>query len=299
MSELNKIKSTLQDLGYPIIEQNGYWKTRGLYRDGSDTDSLTIYYRDNLVIDHVTAQKFSIEHLIALTLNLKDDAKAGEWLKDKNISLPSFNTRAAQQIKVQEIFDDKVIHDLVPNYDYFVNRGISQKTCEVFKGGLCINGLFKDRQCLVIYNSKGQIVGITGRDIKNRKKLKWMHKGQKNNFVYPAYLNQQFITDKSEVILVESPIDVLKMWDNGINNVICIFGVEISNAVINFLLKKHPKKIIVALNNEESKIGNNASNKVKARLDKYFDKSISIIKLPYKKDFGEMSNEEIRKWNES
>ena len=294
------IKSILQELGYPIQEHSNYYKTRGIYRGGRDINSLTIYYKENLVIDHVAGERFSIEELIKRTLLFDNDEKIKEWLKNKNITLPVYNPNSVSFNIIQsETFSEEEVKDLLPDYDYFINRGISDKACITFRGGLCNNGTLKDRQCLLIINSKNQIVGVTGRDVTNKKKIKWMHRGVKSKWVWPAYLSHSDIGNCKEIILVESPLCCMRLWDCGVKNTICLFGVEISNAVINYLLRVHPKKIIVALNNEESHIGNNAANKVRDRLIKYFDSHVIKIHLPPAKDFAEIKEDDIiKKWYE-
>jgi hypothetical protein len=76
------------------------------------------------------------------------------------------------------------------------------------------------------------------------------------------------------------------------------FGLEISNSLVNFLLREDPNKITISFNNDESKnnAGNIASEKAYKKLLKYFDRRQLQIKLPTKNDFGEMNTEEILKW---
>ena len=70
---------------------------------------------------------------------------------------------------------------------------------------------------------------------------------------------------------------------------------------MNFLLKLDPDKIYISFNNDNEKnnAGNDAAEKAFNKLLRYFDKRQLVIKLPTKKDFGEMTTEEIIKWKKA
>jgi hypothetical protein len=88
------------------------------------------------------------------------------------------------------------------------------------------------------------------------------------------------------------------MWDADIKNAIVTFGLDISISILNFLLRSDFKKINISFNNdlEKNSAGNIASEKGYNKLLRYFDKNQLNIKLPFKKDFGEMTKEEIIEW---
>jgi DNA primase len=111
-------------------------------------------------------------------------------------------------------------------------------------------------------------------------------------------LNVDEIKKQKEVIIIESIGDCLSLYQAGIKNTIVTFGLEVSVSILNFLLKLDPEKIYISFNNDNQKnnAGNNASEKAFNKLLRYFDKKQLQIKLPSKKDFGEMNEEEILKW---
>ncbi len=123
--------------------------------------------------------------------------------------------------------------------------------------------------------------------------------GAKKEFVWPAFLNLSIIREKKEVILVESPACVLKMWDCGIRNVLCLFGTELQLGLLNFLLRIDPDRMIISTNNEESQTGNRAADKMAIKLRRYFDAKQIRTVLPNKKDFAEMSIHEISQWQKT
>ncbi len=72
--------------------------------------------------------------------------------------------------------------------------------------------------------------------------------------------------------------------------------------MIKTILGLNPKKIYLSLNNDEVKKdgsipGIDAALKIKSSLSKFFDVNSIEIKLPTKKDFGDMTKEEILIWN--
>ena len=156
----------------------------------------------------------------------------------------------------------------------------------------------KNRYVFPIFNSKEEIVGFSGRDITNQSKIKWKHLGDKINWCYPTFLNLDIVKEKKEVYIIESIGDCLSLWDAGIKNTIVTFGLEVSVSILNLLLKVDPNKIYISFNNDENKnkASNEAADKAINKLLRYFDKNQLYIKLPSKKDFGEMSIEEIVQW---
>lgn len=293
---MSDIVSILTELGYsPRLDKDG-WRMAALYRHGDNNTSLKVY-SNGWCHDFVTGEKFRLETLIQKTLNI-DEANAKDWLT-KKADIGSLYHVEKEKIKLPEIFDNHILNDLIPDFSYWKTRGISSEIASIFKGGLCIQsesllGKLRNRQILIIYNGQKQIVGLTGRSLDDRTP-KWKHIGTKTNWVWPGYLNSKLIKSCKQVILVESPADILKLWECGIYNAICLFGTECSFAILNFLLKVNPN-IIIATNNEDSQIGNKAAEKIYNKLKRYFNLNQLQIILPYKKDFGEMSCEEIYTW---
>jgi len=213
----------------------------------------------------------------------------------------SGNLNALSIISEQKIFDENLLDKIGKDQSYWINRGVSEKTLKQFKGGIVRSGKMKDRYVFPIFNSKNKIVGFSGRDLmnyKNSHRPKWKHIGSKSTWVYPAFLNSDLIIKNKKIIIVESIGDLLALWDAEIKNVIVSFGLDISSQLLNFFLKIDPNEVILSFNNDEANnsAGNKAADKAFNKLNKYFDsKQIKII-LPDKKDFGEMSKEEIINW---
>ena len=57
-----------------------------------------------------------------------------------------------------------------------------------------------------------------------------------------------------------------------------------------------PQKIYISFNNDKNRAGNEAAEKAYRNLQRQFDDSQLDIKLPFKNDFGCMSEKEILTW---
>ena len=299
-----EIKETLQKLGYTNLKDYGKeYRTKPLYRDSDNKDGtvLCIYKDSGYFCDFGReGVKGPLEELVRLTLNLKNTSEARKWLgKDGgNFKRPSYNVYVEQQ----NIFKDKNLDKIIPNHDYWSQRGISKKTLKIFKGGVdngVEGGRFQNRYVFPIFNLRNQIIGFSGRKLeKKSNRPKWLHLGKKSKWLYPVFSNSKVLGEKKEVILVESIGDMLSLWEVGVKNVITLFGINLSKEILYYLLKISPQKIIISLNNDGGfeKAGNKGARNILKDLNYYFDEDISKIVFPSKNDFNEMSKEEIFIW---
>ncbi len=296
----DKIKDILQSNGYNVKDCGNYIQFPALWRNGDDSTSVTCYPDSGRVIDWVTSEKFDIKELFCRVLNLKSDNEINDAIKNSNIII---NNHRETDIKQKKTFDESLLLYIQPDHSYPISRGVSEHTCKLFEGGAVgeVKGKLKHRYTWPIKNSKGEIIGFSGRTL-NDSKIKYQHFGNKTEWIWPAFLNNKIIAKCRSVILVESNMDILYLWDKGIKNVICLFGSDLSLPILNYLLRRNVDKIIISTNNEldspNGGVGNEAAIKIKKKLSKYFDAHNCIIKLPFKKDFCDMSTEEINKWKE-
>lgn len=205
---------------------------------------------------------------------------------------------------IETFYDESILDKLVKKHDYFVGRGVTEETLNYFHGGLALSvGKLRNRYVVPLYNEHGKIHGFTGRYIypipEDSDIMKWKHLGSRNKFTWPYYFNRNNILESKYVILVESPGCILKLWDCGIKNALCIFG-TVPNSVLIKTLISLGVIIVVATNNEpgNNNIGNKAAKSIKKNLENYFDAERVIIELPPNKDFLDCSCEEIYKYRE-
>lgn len=290
------IKSVLSANGYAFTDHENYISCSANYRNVSDTSSVVIYHKDNNVIDFASGWKGSVHDFLKLVTNQTTEEELDKYLKNNQIEIS--NIQIEPKIKISQKFDLLQLQYIDLNNNQYLNgRGINNETCKLFGCGFVartVKGGLRNRVVIPVWNTnKKDLVGFVGRAVDDNTKPKVKIYGNKTGFVFPSYLNDKIIEQNKSVILVESQIDVLWMWQNGIKNVLCLFGTELSLGVLNYLLRKNVNHIVIATNNESSGIGNNAAIKIAARLKKYFDVKSIIIKLPVKKDFADMTVEEL------
>ena len=297
----DEIRDVLTSLGYTLRDNGKEFRSRPIYRDSGNDNSLVIKKDNGFWIDYSENIKGFLPDLVKITLNLKDVSEAKKYLKDNGFSL-EIKKEEKPKIKDRRVFPEEYLDELFPNHKYWIDRGISKDTLSLFKGGICSKGLMKNRYVFPIFDSRKKFVGYSGRYIHKTKKKslpKWLHRGDKSFWKYPLFINFDFIKNSQYVILVESIGDMLALWDAGIKNVMVVFGIDVSLSVLNFLIRLDVEKIVIAFNNDKDNnlVGNKAADKAKNKFLKYFDEGQVIIFLPdVKNDFGDMTKEEIKGW---
>jgi hypothetical protein len=297
MDEVN-VYQILTDLGYKLKDYGKEYRAKPLYRDSDNDTVLKIYKDSGHWFDFKENISGDFNSLVSMTLKLESPSKAKEWLKDKNFSFSRSFEPTKPLLKSTKKFDIEILQNLELNHQYWNKRNIMDETLSQFKGGVAKAGKMKNRYVFPIFDINNNIIGFSGRDITNLSKIKWKHLGEKNDFLYPLFLNSNQIEMGKEIILVESIGDMLSLYQAGIKNVLVTFGTNLSLSILNYCLKTDMKKIYISLNNDSNKnnAGNIAAEKTYARLKRYFDDKQLKISLPTKKDFGEMNKEEILQW---
>lgn len=294
-------KQILQEIGYTNINENSMeFRVKPIYRDSNSSSVLRIKKNNGSFVDFSRNICGSFEELVQLSLNLLTVEDARLWLNNK-FSYKKLKEVEREEEKISQIkiFDNSYLLKLEKNHEYWINRNIKKETVEIFSGGIAKRGKMFERYVFPIFDLEKNIVGFSGRDLLNLKsKPKWKHIGNKSSWVYPVLISEEEILKFNEVIIVESIGDMLALHNSGVKNVLVSFGLNVGKGIVKFLLKKDCKKIIISFNNDSSNnsAGNNAAEKEKEKLSLFFDPSQIKVKLPKKKDFGEMTKEEILNW---
>lgn len=293
------VKDILVDLGYSnIIEGVKDYRMRPIYRDSDNNTVLSVKKDSGRFIDFSKGISGSIEDLIQLSLNLKDVEEVKKWISQKNFSIET-REEVKPKLKENKIYDKEMLLKLKKDHSYWINRNISEEIIAEFDGGVADTGKMAGRYVFPIFNNQNQIVGFSGRDILNRTEVpKWKHIGNKSSWCFPAKKTIKEIKQSKSVIIVESIGDCLSLYQAEIKNVLVSFGLEISNSIINLMLKVDVNNIHICFNNDSEKnnAGNLAAEKAFDKIAKFFDYKQIHINLPDKKDFGEMNTEEILEW---
>lgn len=298
---MENIKEILSNLGYNLKEYSKEYRTKPLYRDSDNENVLVIYKDSGKWVDYKENITGNLQDLVRITLNLQDNIEAKEWISQKAPNTETYSVYKKPQIKHVKCYSPDVLTKLVKDNSFWHKRNLSDDTINTFEGGILKEGRMKGRYVFPIFNKERNLIGVAGRDILNRDEKmcpKWKLVGDKINWKYPLQVNAKILSEAKQVILIESIGDMLSLWEAGIKNTIVTFGINLNTSILNTLLILNPNKIYISFNNDSLKnnAGNIASEKTKEKLLKHFDKHQIVIALPPKKDFGEMSKEEILQW---
>lgn len=288
-------QGVLESIGYNLIDCGDHWRTQAIYRDGNNKTAVKIYKNTGVWMDFVAnSGSKPFEALVRLTL--KDEKQLVELLGNTKLETTTLYT-PKETIEMERIYPPSSLERLFPNYHFYEKRKISKETQEAFQAGLAGVGKMYRRMVFPIYNEHGQIIGFSGRKVDpDNDYPKWKHIGRRNNWVYPAFNTRtnadEEIDSAKEVVLVESIGDAMALYEQGIKNVLVIFGLSVNNNIVNYLSGKSIDHIFIATNNDENSEKNRgfiAAIKSFIKLSNYFDLERLTVKFPPKpyNDFGE------------
>lgn len=290
-----EFEKVLISIGYKLIDCGDHWRSQALYRNGDNATALKIYKNTGVWMDFVEPKgSLPFDALVRMTVG--DDHKVSETLK-KIKSDKVYVAQKVDRIEMEQIYPEDCLDKLFPNYKFYKDRGISEDTQKAFKVGLAGVGKMYRRMVFPIYNQDNHIIGFSGRKIDDHNDFpKWKHIGKKNTWVYPACIQDNEcsveIDRRGQVILVESIGDAMALYDQGVKNVLVLFGLSASSNIINYLSSKVLDDIYISTNNDSKSSQNRgliAAIKNYLKLAKYFDLDRLTIKLPQNgNDFGEM-----------
>lgn len=180
---------------------------------------------------------------------------------------------------------------------YFTERGLSSEILKEFQVGYCDRpgARFYRYAIIPIFNENNILVGFTGRatfDYKAEKLPKWNHTEHfpASEVLFNLNRAKEHIRKLQTAIIVEGPIDVMKLEMAGIKNAVAIFGTSFSTRHRSLLLEHECYDLILAFDNDPA--GINCTNDVIKDNASYF--AMSKYQIPEGKDIGDLSVEEIQ-----
>jgi 5S rRNA maturation endonuclease (ribonuclease M5) len=209
----------------------------------------------------------------------------------------------------------KIRQNLKIPAQYYLDRGYSQEILDRYDVGLCDkpNKEMSNRIVVPIYDHKYQyMVGCTGRSIfdkcpkcsayhpepescpsaeNQRFYSKWKHSFnfQSQNHLYNIWFAKQSILETGVVILVESPGNVWRLAEAGIQNSVAIFGSSLSDRQKMILDASGAMTIITMMDNDTA--GHKATEQIRQKCHKTYN--VKNIEIPAD-DVGELSVDYIR-----
>ena len=296
--DADQIREILTEIGYSLSDQGKYFRTKPLYRDSSSATVLSIRKADGVWKDFRQDIGGSLEDLVRLTLRLKSKSDTTKWLANKGVDFTRSSTRIEPKVDQTKIFKNELLYKLEKDHSYWIKRGISSDTLDLFEGGTTFSGKMAYRYVFPIFNNKKQIIGFAGRDLKPEQgdngkffRPKWKLIGDKSKRRFPLIVNHEMIRKCREAILVESIGDMLSLWEHGIKNCIVTFGVSLSPDTLSLLTRLDPDRIFLSFNNDSRNngAGNKGAYQARKKLLDFFDEDQITVRLPNKcNDFNEM-----------
>lgn len=269
---MSDVKSILIDAGFKIVmEANGWYRMKPLHRSSSTDTALAVHSKTGHFKDWGTDEKGTLEKLIRMTTGELVNFDAPPPVKVEDL-------KEEIQIKINK----EEIKALLPAYGFYKKRGISEETLKTFQSGYCSYGKMNDRYVFPIINPDGNLVGLSGRNMrampsdpeKAKRYIKWKHLNPSKNFVFPYYYNKDEIAKQRKIILVESIGNMLALWEAGIRYSLVTFGLNLSKSLLSTIISANPEKIILSYDNDLDSKRNNgqrASEKIEKELKKWFD----------------------------
>ena len=292
-------KKILEDLGYRLKDHGSYWRTNALYRSGDNASAIQIYKDTGVWKDFVEDTEFlPFQALLEKTLNTKDQSILKPYLNNTTLNTLG-RPYQKKLLKEEKTYSRAALSKLLPHYDFYLDKGISQSTLEKFNCGLAMSNKMYQRMVFPVFRSDGKIHGFSGRKITNDKKPKWLHVGRCSDWFYPYYSVKEIekeILSKKTLHVVESIGDCLSLYESGVKNVLVSFGLNISPKFISKLSVMPIDKIFVSFNNDfnsERNRGFEGAIKSIFKLSDCTDFEKIYFAPPTSNDFGEMTKDEI------
>lgn len=205
--------------------------------------------------------------------------------------------------KIRKILNTSIHIPINAEYYKGSHRGISFETLEKFKAfTLPGDKEFDGRLIFPITNIHGEVVCFIARYLFSDLEPKYLVKPQ--DVSPPLFPSTPDIIEGS-IILVEGIFDMLNLYDKGLRNTVCTFGVSLTskNDRNNFKLKNRfatfklqgVSKVYILFDGDNA--GRNGAKKLFDALnDSYI---VEILELPEDKDPGSMTEAEVKKLKES
>lgn len=144
---------------------------------------------------------------------------------------------------LQKPFPRSVLKKLKDPSKYLKHRSLDPEVAKLMDAGYASKGRMRSRVVFPIKNVEGKIVGFTGRtvvDAGGKKVPKWMHWPKRPRFqtglnLFNLDRASKAIRDTGSILLVEGPLDVLKLEMAGYRNAVAVFGLNVTKGQLELM----------------------------------------------------------------
>ena len=190
-------------------------------------------------------------------LSSKEGVKAREYLLNRSIT-----EDIIKDFKIGLTLNDKTYLYNVLSKKYDINK--LDELGLITKDGITGYDKFINRIMIPICDIDGHVVGFTGRIYNGEKTAKYINTKEtpiyvKGNILFNYHLAKEYIKSEKCVILVEGNMDAIRMYSEGLKNVVALMGTAMTKEQIN-ILKKLRVPVILMLDNDDAGSINTITN---------------------------------------
>ena len=195
---------------------------------------------------------------------------AMEWFHNQLLNSES-GKRALIYLKEKRGLDDKTIKEWQLGYAldswdalsrYLKSKNFTDE--EILQGGLVVPkqnsreyyDRFRDRVMFPIEDYHGNVVGFTGRAMKEDESAKYVNTPQglvysKSEVIFGLYKAKQAIKERDKVVIVEGNMDVIASHKAGVKNVVAVSGTALTEEQIK-ILQRYTNNFVFAFDRDEA-----------------------------------------------
>lgn len=161
------VKEVLLNIGYSnITEDAKTYRMKPIYRESSNSSVLSVKKDSGYFIDFSKNISGSFFDLIKLSLNLTSVDEAKQWVNNKYPADHSVRI-VKPELSTVKTYSKDLLLKFVKDHSYWINRGVSRDTLELFQGGVVTSGKMINRYVFPIFNYEKDLIGFAGRDLLN------------------------------------------------------------------------------------------------------------------------------------
>ena len=275
------------------ISTKGNWQCWTQHCEEDFTNNLFGFVRG--VLSQNEGKKVSLNKTAEYCSNFLsldiDKMQESEVVKNDNVKILDVFKKTINREQTN-ITREQVRSSINVPSDYFISRGFSSDTLNLFDVGECLapNKPMSNRAVVPVYDENNSYVGCVGRSTNESMKPKWLHsKGFKKSVLYGMNVAKNEIAKTKTAILVEGQGDVWRMHEAGFCNCVGIFGSSLNEDQLFLLEKSGALNLIILTDSDDA--GNKAYNKILKMCGRRFNYYRPAISH---KDVGDMTTEQIK-----
>ena len=179
-------------------------------------------------------------------LNTKDGREAIKYLQDRGLSKEDIKTFDIG-LSLNNNSLNKLLYEKGYSYDDMRDVGLISDNKTIYD-------VFFDRIMFPIHNLEGKTIAFTGRVYNKEDKAKYLGSKEtkiynKSNILFNYHRAKDQAKLKKELIIVEGNMDAIRLYINGIKNVVALMGTALTKEQIE-VIKKLRCKVILMLDND-------------------------------------------------